>query len=111
MIPLLVEVATALNLQLLKEFDKTGNLRLRFDTSKVPALQESLIEKLAVGEKLYAMGVPFNVINKELELGFDKIDGGDVGYIRSGLIPSSFDFDDSPSKSLEEEAKSAYGAK
>tara|TARA_R110000850_G_scaffold262812_1_gene391503 strand:- start:110 stop:1390 length:1281 start_codon:yes stop_codon:yes gene_type:complete len=111
MIPLLVEVATALNLQLLKEFDKTGNLRLRFDTSKVPALQESLIEKLAVGEKLYAMGVPFNVINKELELGFDEIDGGDVGYIRSGLIPSSFDFDDSPSESLEEEAKSAYGAK
>mgnify|MGYP003672229126 CR=1 FL=1 len=28
-----------------------------------------------------------------MELGFDDIDGGDVGYINSSAIPTSFDFD------------------
>jgi SPP1 gp7 family putative phage head morphogenesis protein len=34
------------------------------------------------------MGVPFNMINQKLELGFDDIEGGDSGYLPAGLMPS-----------------------
>ncbi len=42
--------------------------------------------------KLWSMGVPFNEINQRLELGFDDIEGGDTGYLGSGLLPSNFDW-------------------
>jgi SPP1 gp7 family putative phage head morphogenesis protein len=35
------------------------------------------------------MGVPFNAINEKLNLGFDDIEGGDVGYLPFSLTPVS----------------------
>lgn len=88
-IPQLDLMKRQLNHQLASEF---GNeWRLTYDLSNVTALQEDYSDKLANADKLYRMGVPFNVINQKLELGFDDIEGGDVGYIPSGLIPASFD--------------------
>ncbi|CAN8139690.1 hypothetical protein THIOSC15_1780010 [uncultured Thiomicrorhabdus sp.] len=54
------------------------------------------------------MGVPFNVVNEKLKLGFDEIEGGNVGYLQSGLIPTDFNYE-RPSEDLESAAKSAYG--
>ena len=34
------------------------------------------------------MGVPFNQINQQLELGFDNIPGGDIGYLPMNLLPA-----------------------
>lgn len=68
--------------------------RVNYDTSNVAALQEGLDKKLESAEKLYRMGVPFNQINQHLEMGLDDIEGGDIGYIPSGLIPASFDIPD-----------------
>jgi hypothetical protein len=103
------EIESVFNLQLVRDYDKTGeNLRLRFDRAGVPALQDSLNEKLEAAERLYRMGVPFNEINAKLELGFDEIIGGDVGYINSGLIPTNFDYE--AEQDPVTAASEAYGA-
>ena len=85
-VPQLDLIKRQLNHQLASEFGPEW--RIVYDLSNVTALQESLDAKLANAERLFRMGVPFNVINQELELGFEDIDGGDVGYIGSGLLPT-----------------------
>ena len=34
------------------------------------------------------MGVPFNVVNQRLELDFDDIPGGEIGYLPTSLLPA-----------------------
>ena len=114
-IPLLETIQSAFNLQLAPEF---GNeeIRLEFDTSGVEALQENYAEKVTTAKTLWDMGVPFNLINAQLELGFDELEGGNTGYVAGGLLPAvqapanQDDGDDSPetvtrSKGLDEGQK------
>lgn len=72
-IPYLQNIERVLNNQLLGPF----NVELRFDTGEIDALQSNYTDQVASAEKLYNMGVPFNMINERLELGFDEIPGGD----------------------------------
>jgi len=88
-IPQLELISRQLNHQLVSEFG--DEYRLDYDLSNVEALQEDRKEKLEAAERLYRMGVPFNEINQRLDLGFDDIEGGNTGYIPSGMIPTSFD--------------------
>jgi HK97 family phage portal protein len=95
-VPLLSEIESSLNLTLAREFGTADQIRCRFDTSSVPALQENYTEKVSNAKALWSMGVPFNQINERLELGFEEIEGGETGYLPSGVIPASLDFDDTP---------------
>lgn len=104
-IPLLTLIEHQLNHQLAREFG--NDVRMRGDLSNVAALQEAEADKLAKAEKLHRLGVPFNVINQKLELGFDEIEGGDVGYIASGLIPVTFNMSDEADPSTA--GRDAYG--
>jgi len=70
-------------------FQQISNLRIRFDTSKVEALQEDYNQKVGTGKQLFDMGVPFNAINDKLELGFDDFAWADMGYLPAGLIPAT----------------------
>ena len=90
--PLLTKIENQLTLCLASEYG--DDILIRFDTSGIPALQANLTEKLVNAGKLFALGVPVNTINEVLDLGLDDIEGGDVGYIGSGNVPSSFDFTD-----------------
>lgn len=103
-VPLLSEIESSLNLTLAREFGTADQIRIRFDTSSVPALQENYTEKVTNAKSLWSMGVPFNLINKRLELGFEEIQGGELGYLPSGVIPSSIDFDDTPPAQAGEQA-------
>jgi HK97 family phage portal protein len=58
-----------------------------FDRTAVDALKEDLKEMLDAGQKVWQMGVPFNVVNETLNLGFPKVEGGDVGYLPFNLMP------------------------
>lgn len=60
------------------------------DLTNIAALQDNRNEVLDAATKLFAMGVPFDQINQTLELGLEEFEGSDVGYIPTGLIPSSF---------------------
>ena len=96
LVPLLSEIESTLNLSLAREFGTSDQIRIRFDTSSVPALQENYTEKVNNARNLWSMGVPFNQINERLELGFDKIEGGEIGYLPTGVIPALIDFEDMP---------------
>lgn len=85
-IPLLEDIKDCFNLSLTPEFG--DNLLLDYDVSGIEALQESTADKINQAKTLWSMGVPFNEINDQLDLGFDPIEGGDVGYLPSGLLPA-----------------------
>lgn len=92
-IPLMDELRDVLNRCLLPDFaDGKQNIRIAYDITNIAALQVNLQERIENATKLWAMGVPFNTVNQRMELGFDDIDGGDIGYITSSVIPTSFDF-------------------
>lgn len=67
------------------------NIRITYDVSAVPALQEAADQKYASAKALWSIGVPLNTINKVLDLGLDELPGGDVGYIPAGVVPTTFD--------------------
>lgn len=111
-IPLLDEISQALTRDLAHDYGT--DIRLTYDTSGVPALQQNQAEKMDVARALWGMGVPFNVINAKLELGFDDIDGGEVGYLSAGLLPANMDFDSllqpDDSQDLKTLIEKAYGS-
>jgi HK97 family phage portal protein len=84
-IPYLVDIRNSLNAALAREYGL--DIRLDFDTSTVEAIQANLQEKIQNAQSLFNMGVPFNEINKQLDLGFDEIEGGDTGFLPSNLLP------------------------
>lgn len=88
-IPLLRMIRGQLNRQLAEQFGKEWFID--YDISDVEALREDYAKKLDEASKLFAMGVPFNTINEHLQLGLEPIDGGDVGYLSAGLLPTDFD--------------------
>jgi HK97 family phage portal protein len=87
-IPQLDLIKRQLNHQLASEFG--ADVRLVYDLSNVEALQDGLDKKLSNAKSAFDMGVPFNEINQKYELGFDDIEGGDVGYLAAGLMPVGF---------------------
>lgn len=91
-IPQLELISRQMNHQLAHEFG--GEWALVPDLTNIEALQEGRADKLAAATALYSMGVPFNIISQRLELGIDDIEGGDIGYISSGMIPANYDFND-----------------
>ena len=107
-IPLMDELRDSLNRCLVPDYANDNvTIRIVYDTANVAALQVNMQEKIDNAKNLWAMGVPFNTLNSRLELGFDDVDGGDVGYISSSAIPTNFDFE---SEDETEETKSAVYA-
>ena len=88
-IPLLRMIRGQLNAQLAGQFGPEWCIE--YDISDVEALREDYGQKLEEASKLFAMGVPFNTINEKLGLGLDPIQGGDIGYLSAGLLPTDFD--------------------
>ena len=102
------ELRDSLNRCLVPDYAANGEMiRIVYDTANIAALQVNMQEKIDNANKLWAMGVPFNTLNNRLELGFDDIDGGDVGYITSSAIPTNFDFE---SEAGEETKSAVYSA-
>lgn len=103
-LPLMDELKDSLNRCLVPDFyNGSERIRITYDTANVAALQINVTEKIDNANKLWGMGVPFNTLNDRLNLGFDDIDGGDVGYVNSSAIPTSFNFE----SELSEESKQA----
>lgn len=58
------------------------------DYSSVGVLQEDDAPRVDKALKLWAMGVPFNVLDERLRLGVGAVPGGEIGYLPSGLTPA-----------------------
>jgi phage portal protein BeeE len=87
--PLLRMMKSQLDRQLAQQFGPEWCIE--YDISDIEALREDYGSKLDEAAKLFAMGVPFNVINEKLKLGIDDIEGGSIGYLSAGLLPTDFD--------------------
>ena len=61
--------------------------KIQTDLSGVDVLNEDLLPKVEMAGKLWALGVPWNVIDERLNLGFGEIPGGEVGYVPSSFVP------------------------
>lgn len=66
-----------------------GDYYLDYDLSDTPAVLEARREAADEAHKYWQMGVPFDVISQKLDLPFDPIPGGDVGYIPATLLPGT----------------------
>jgi HK97 family phage portal protein len=58
-----------------------------YDTSNIEALKDDFVSKADTAVKFFNIGIPLNQIIKKLELPFDEVEGGDVGYLSFSLQP------------------------
>jgi phage portal protein BeeE len=58
-----------------------------FDLDSLPILQEARRNRLAAARTGFEMGVPFNELNRVLDLGFKPLPWGNTGYVASSMNP------------------------
>jgi HK97 family phage portal protein len=107
LIPLLRRISSQLQRGIAADFGPGWTIEP--DLSAVDALADDYNKNVEAAAKLWGMGVPFNEINKRLSLGFDEIEGGDVGYLGGGLIPANVDWTADPATGAEDLAKTLAG--
>lgn len=112
-IPLLDDVESTLNLKIAPMYG--NDIHITYDLSNVAALREDYGKKVEQAKSLWSMGVPFQQINDQLELGFEEFDGWDTGYLSVALLPAGETSTTEPAKMLNkglnlanEEQKSSY---
>lgn len=86
-IPILNDLRDTFNRTLTPHFG--ADLFLDYDLTNVEALQENVNEKIEAAVKLWGMGVPFNEVNRRLDLGIEEVPGGDMGYLPASLLPAN----------------------
>lgn len=90
MVPYLDDIAEALTRSLAPDFELGGaELRVRPDLSGVSALRALTRESSSAATAFWNMGVPFNIINERLHLGFPHVPGGDSGFVNGGVVPAT----------------------
>jgi HK97 family phage portal protein len=58
-----------------------------FDLDSLPILQETRRNRLAGAKIGFDMGIPFNELNRVLDLGFKPLPWGDTGYLPNSIHP------------------------
>jgi phage portal protein BeeE len=58
-----------------------------FDVDSLPIMQEARRTRLTSAKTAFEMGVPFNEVNRVLDLGFKPLPWGDTGFLNSNVIP------------------------
>ena len=56
-----------------------------FDLDSLPIMQQARRARLTTAQNAFAMGVPFNELNRVLDLGFKALPWGDKGYVAANL--------------------------
>jgi HK97 family phage portal protein len=65
----------------------TGNIYLKFDVSKVDALQAEVNEKIDMAFKLWQMGASLNEMIDRFELNIPKTDAGNARFVTNNVFP------------------------
>jgi len=58
-----------------------------FDLESLPIMQAARRERLTAAKTGFEMGIPFNELNRVLDLGFPEMPDGNTGYLASNLHP------------------------
>jgi hypothetical protein len=64
---------------------KIENIIGWFDLDSLPIMQEARRSRLASAKTGFELGVPFNELNRVLDLGFKPLPWGDTGYVAANL--------------------------
>src|SRR5207249_3019679 len=56
-----------------------------FDLDSLPIMQQAQRTRLAAARSAFDMGIPFNELNRVLDLGFKPLPWGEKGWVGSGL--------------------------
>ncbi|HZR19146.1 MAG TPA: phage portal protein [Verrucomicrobiae bacterium] len=59
-----------------------------FDLDSLPIMQDARRNRLAAAKTGFDMGIPFNELNRVLDLGFQPLPWGDTGYVPSTMLPA-----------------------
>ena len=86
-LPYLRSLAAKLSEFLTREFGVT--YRVTPDESSVPALRLAAVQSSQSAATYHGMGVPFDVINDRLRLGFPAFEGSDQSLLPSGLVTAA----------------------
>jgi len=60
-----------------------------FDLDSLPISQQAQRNRLATAKLGFDMGIPFNELNRVMDLGFKRLPWGDTGYLPANLSPTS----------------------
>lgn len=82
--PIMKLITSGLNFGL---FQQNPKLKVVFDTTVVPVLQEGVTDKVNQARSLWQIGFTRNEINTRLGLGFDEAPWGDTWYMPSNVVP------------------------
>jgi HK97 family phage portal protein len=63
-----------------------------FDLESLPIMQQARRNRLEAARAAFEMGIPFNELNRVLDLGFKPLPWGDLGYVSAQLRPVHADF-------------------
>lgn len=88
-IPALDAIADTFNQVLMPLFGDPDQFRVCYDVSKVPALRPDLGAKVTQVKELWTCGTPLNVAIRWSQLDIEDVDGGDIGFVPSTVIPAT----------------------
>jgi phage portal protein BeeE len=60
-----------------------------FDLDSLPIMQQAQHERLQIAKLGFEMGIPFNELNRVMDLGYKKLPWGDTGYLPANLQPAN----------------------
>lgn len=83
LIPLAAFIADTIDRRIIRD----PKLRSRFNTETIPELKDALKDKMAVAVQMLDHGVPWNLVDKNLEIGIGPIPGGETGFIPFSMTP------------------------
>ena len=72
--------------EIVSRFDATAVVY--FDVEDQPVVQEMRLARLDSAVKFFGLGYPPNMINRQLDLGMEETEWGDVGLLPAGLMPA-----------------------
>lgn len=73
---------------LARRYDPSNRTYLGFDTARIEAIMDAIEDKLNQADRLWAKGVPLDVINKRLSLGLpENLPGSNEGWLPMGVVP------------------------
>lgn len=88
LVPKIKYISDVININFISKIEG-GGYKLTFNLNAVESLRDNFYRKVDAAERLYQIGLPVNMINEKLELGFDNVEWGDVWWVADNKIPAT----------------------
>jgi HK97 family phage portal protein len=97
------QFAKGITMGLVRPYIKSPLVEAYFDYDGLPVMIDFMKTKTDIFKTLVSSGIPINEAVAKLDMGFEPVEGGDVGYIASNLIELGKEAEDETDETEEEE--------